>query len=115
MKVHTNNDYDCAFNSLKVLYRKQSIFNFDNRYEILDTGNNVEVIQMFHKNFFDLESFLNDIYDRPGPRNVNINYVFQTKKSRHTLVIVKSSMARQSLDRIIRKTVPTEMHRGKNN
>ena len=35
---------------------------------------------MFHENFFDLESFLNDLYERPDPKTVNINHVFQVKK-----------------------------------
>ena len=35
-------------------------------------------IQMFHEKLFDLESFLY-IYDRPDPKTVNINNVFQAK------------------------------------
>ena len=55
IKGHTNNERDCAFNSLKVLYRKKNFFTFEKCFEILNTSNNVEVTQMFHENFFDLE------------------------------------------------------------
>ena len=80
IKGHTINDCDRAFNSLKVLYRKPNVFTFEKCYEILKTIKNVEVIQMFHENFFDLGSFLDDIYDRSDPKTVNINHVFQVKK-----------------------------------
>ena len=80
IKGHKNNDCDRAVNILKVLYRKKNIFTFEKCCEILNNINNVEVIQMFHENFFDLESFLNDLYDRPDPKTVNINHVFQVKK-----------------------------------
>ena len=59
IKGHTNSDCDGALNSLKVLYRKQNVFTFDNCYEIFNTRNNVEVIKMLHENFFELESLLN--------------------------------------------------------
>ena len=68
---------------------------------------------MFHENFFGLESFLNDIYGIPDPKTVNINHVFQVKNSRHTLVIVKSTMVRKSLKIIIIRTMPTAVHRGR--
>ena len=29
IKGHTNNDFDCSFNSLKVLYQKQHVFTFE--------------------------------------------------------------------------------------
>ena len=109
IRVHTNNDCDRAFNSLKVIYRKQNVFNFEKCCENLNTRNNIEVIQISYEKFFDLESFLNDLYDRPDPKNVNINHIFQVKISWHTLVIVKSSMSRQS----IRSTMPTVVHRGR--
>ena len=48
---HTKNDCDLVFNSLKLLYRKQNFFIFDNCCGILNTTNNVEVIQMFHENY----------------------------------------------------------------
>ena len=35
---------------------------------------------MFHENFFDLESFLNDLYGRPNIITVKINNVFQVEK-----------------------------------
>ena len=47
---------------------------------MLNTINNVEFIQMFHENFFNLELFLDDIYDIPDPKTVNINNVFQMKE-----------------------------------
>ena len=47
---------------------------------MLNTINNVEFIQMFHEKFFNLELFLDDIYDIPDPKTVNINHVFQVKK-----------------------------------
>ena len=43
------------------MYQKQNVFTFEKFCEIFNTRNNVEVIQMFHENFFDLESFLNDL------------------------------------------------------
>ena len=46
----------------------------------MNTRNNVDVIQIFHENFFDLESFLNNLYNRPDPKTVNTNHVFQVKK-----------------------------------
>ena len=49
---------------------------------------------MFHEKLFDLESFLNDLYNRTDPKTINTNHVFQVKKSRHKLFIVKSSMER---------------------
>ena len=66
---------------------------------------------MFHEDFFDLESFLNNNYDIPDPKNVKINHVFQVKKRLHILVIIKSSTARKILNRIIRSTMPTVVHR----
>ena len=51
IKGHTKNDSDRAFKSLKVLYWKQNVFTFEKCCEILNTRNNVEVIQMFHENF----------------------------------------------------------------
>ena len=113
IKINRNNDCYHAFNSLKVMYRKQNIFTFEKCCEILNARNNVEVIQMFHEIFFDLESLLNDFYDRPYLKTVNSNHVFQVKNSHHTLVIVKSYMAGQILIRIIRKKIPTAVHRGR--
>ena len=49
IKVHTKNDCDRAFNSLKVMYRKQNISTFEKCCEIFNTINNVEVIQIFHE------------------------------------------------------------------
>ena len=80
IKGHTKNCCDCAFNSLKVLYRKQNVFAFEKCCENLNTSNNVEVIQMFHETFFDLESFMNDLYNRTDPKTANINNAFQLKK-----------------------------------
>ena len=77
----------------------------------MNTSNNVEVIQRYHGNFFDLESFLNDLYDIPDPNTANINHVFWVKNSQHALVIFKSSMVRQVLNRIVRGTTPTALHR----
>ena len=77
---HTQNGCYRASNSLKVMYRNQNIFTFENSCEILNTSNNVEVVQMFHEKFFDLGSLLDDLYDRPDPKTVNINYVFKVKK-----------------------------------
>ena len=80
IKGHTKNDCDRAFNSLKVLYRKQNVITFEKCCEIFNTSRNVEDIQMFHEKFFDLESFLDDLYDRPDPKTVNITHVFRMKK-----------------------------------
>ena len=110
IKGHTSNDCDHVFNSLKMLYWKQHFFNFEKCCKILNTNNNVEVIQIFHENFFDLESFLNHIHDIPDPKTTNVNHVFQVKKICHALVIVKSSMVRQSLSIIIRSTIPAWVH-----
>ena len=112
IKFQNNNDRDHVFNILRMLNRKQNLFTLEKYCEILNASNNVEVIQMFHENFFDLESFLNDLYDRPDLKTFNINYVFQVKNSRHALVIVNSSMVRESLNRIIRRKMPTAVHRG---
>ena len=49
IKVHTKNDSGRAFNSLKVLYWKRNFFTFEKCCEILNTRNNVEVIQIFHE------------------------------------------------------------------
>ena len=35
---------------------------------------------MSNENFFDLVYFLDDFYDRPSPKTVNINHFFQLKK-----------------------------------
>ena len=51
---HTNNDGDRTFNILKLIYRKQNVCTFEKCCEILNTINNVEVIQMFHEKQFDL-------------------------------------------------------------
>ena len=80
IKGHTKNGYDCAFKSLKVLYRNQNVFTFEKWCENFNTSTNVEVIQMFHETFFDLESFLNDLYNRPDPKTVKFKHVFQVKK-----------------------------------
>ena len=79
IKGHTKNCCDCAFNSLKVLYRKQNVFAFEKCCENLNTSNNVEVVQMFHETFFDLESFMNDLYNRTDPETVNVNHIFHVK------------------------------------
>ena len=92
IKGHTNNYCEYAFNSLKFMYQKQNVFTFDKCCEILNTSINVEFIQMFHENFFVLELFMNDVYNIPDPKNVNINHILQVKNSRYILVIVKSSM-----------------------
>ena len=47
---------------------------------MFNTSKNIEVIQMFHEKLFDLGSFLDDLYTRSDPKNVNINHVFQVKK-----------------------------------
>ena len=80
IKGHTKNCLGCAFNSLKLLYQKQNFFTFEKCCEILNGINNVEIILIFHENFFDMELFLNDIYDIPDPKTVNINHVLQVKK-----------------------------------
>ena len=67
-----------------VIYCKQNVFTFDKLYDILNNRNNVEVIKMFHENFFELGSLLNIIYDRPDPKTVNINHVSRKKKIAHT-------------------------------
>ena len=79
IKGHTNNDCDRIFNSLKVLYWKQTVFNFEKFCEILNTSKNIEIIQTFHEKLFDLASFLDDLYNIPDPKTVNINHVFQVK------------------------------------
>ena len=111
MKGHTKNYFGRAFNRLNVLYRKQHVSTFEKSCEILNTRNTVEVTQMFHENFFDLESLLNYIYEIPDPKTANINHVFQVKKIRHTLFIVGSSMAKESLNIVIIKKILTEGHR----
>ena len=63
-----------------MLCRKQISLLFDKCCEIFNTRNNVEVIQIFHEKLFYLESFLNDLYNIPNPKTVNINHVFQVKK-----------------------------------
>ena len=68
---------------------------------------------MFHENFFDLESLLDDPFDRPYPKSFNINNIFQVKNIRQILVIFKSSMESQSLNIIIRRKIPTVVHRGR--
>ena len=35
---------------------------------------------MFHEKFFELVSFLDDLYDKPDPKTININGVFRVKK-----------------------------------
>ena len=110
---HTKNDCDRACTSLKVLYRKQNIFTFEKCCEFLNTRNYVKVIQMFYEKCFELESSLNDLYNRPDPKTGNINHIFQVKTSRHILVIVKSSMARSSLKIVKRRKMPTSVHRGR--
>ena len=62
------------------MYQKQSISNFEKYCEILNTSNNVEVIQIVYGKTLDLESFLNGIYDIPSTKIVNINHVFKVKK-----------------------------------
>ena len=52
IKSYTKNDRDRAFNRLKVLYRKKNVFTFEKCFEVLNTRNNVEVIQIFHEYFF---------------------------------------------------------------
>ena len=64
-----------------MLYRKQNVFTFEKWCEILNSSNNVELIQMFHEMFFDLVSLLDDIYDIPDPKTVNINHIFQVKRN----------------------------------
>ena len=64
INVHTKNDFGRTFNSLKVLYWKENVFTFEKCCEILNTRDIIENLQMFHENFFDLESFLYDLYDR---------------------------------------------------
>ena len=54
IKGHTKNDRDRKFNSIKVLYGKQNVLNFENCCQNFNTRKNVEVIKMFHENFFDL-------------------------------------------------------------
>ena len=63
IKVHTKNDCERTFNSLKVMYWKQNVFTFEKCYEIFNTRKNVKVIQMLHEKFFDLVSFLDNLYD----------------------------------------------------
>ena len=55
IKFHTKNYCDRAFNSIAVLYWKKNVFTFEKYCEIFNTKNNVEVIQMFQENFFELE------------------------------------------------------------
>ena len=76
-KVRINNYRYHVFNSLNLLYQKQNVFSFEKWCETFNTRNNVEVIQMFHENFFNLESYLNDLYNIPDTKTVNINHVFQ--------------------------------------
>ena len=52
---------------------------FENCCEMLNTSNNVEVIKIYHEKFLDLESLLNDIYNRLDPKTANINHVIQVK------------------------------------
>ena len=62
--------------------------------EHLNNFNIIASIQNLYENFFDLESFLNDLYGRFDYKTFNINHVFQVKNIRHALVIFKSSMTR---------------------
>ena len=113
IKGHTKNDCTHAFNILEEIYRKQMPLLLRSAVKILIPEIILKLFKCFTKNFFDLESFLNDVYDRPDSKTVNINHVFQMKKSQHKLVIVKSFMARQSLNRMIRGTIPTSVHIGR--
>ena len=56
---------------------------------------------------------MNDIYDRLDSKTFNIDHVLQVKNSRHTLVIVQSSMAKHSINIIIGRKIPTAVHRGR--
>ena len=80
IKGHTKNSFERTFISLRALYQKKKFFTLERCCEILNTRNNVEVIQMFHEHFFDLVSFMDDLYDRTDPKIININHVFQVKK-----------------------------------
>ena len=94
------------------MYQKQKVFTFDKFYEILNIRNNVEAIQMLHETFSDLGSFMNNLYENPDPKAVNINHVFQVKNY-HTLVMVKSSTESHSLNIITRSTMHIEMQKGR--
>ena len=51
IKGYKNNDCCRVLNSLKVLYWKRNVFTFEKFCEILNTINNIGVIQMLHENF----------------------------------------------------------------
>ena len=80
IKGHTKNYCGRTYKRLKLLYQNQNIFTFQKGCGTLNSTKNVEVIQIFHENFFDLVSFLDDIYGILDPKNVNINHFFQVKK-----------------------------------
>ena len=63
-----------------MLYQKKSVFTFKKFYGNLNTRKNAEVIQILHGKLFDLESIMDDIYDRPDLKIVNANHVLQVKK-----------------------------------
>ena len=110
IKGHTKNDCDRSFKSLKVLELKVPYFwkvllNFEYQKYCWSYSNVPWKI-------FNSESFLNDICNRPDSETVNINHVFWVKNSWHTLVIVKSYIARHILNIIIKRTMPTVVHRG---
>ena len=68
IKEPQKNDSGYAFNGLNLMYRKQKFFTLDKCCRSLNTINNGEVIQMLHESFFDLKSFLDDLYYRPDPK-----------------------------------------------
>ena len=48
IKSYIKNECDRSFNSLKLMYWKKNVFNFEKCCEILNSRYIVEVIQMFH-------------------------------------------------------------------
>ena len=115
IKVHTQNDRDRAFNILKVLYQKQNVFNFlRSAVKFLNTRKNVEFIQMSHENFFDLGSFLDDLYyDRPDPKKCQHPSCLPGKKvfGTHWLYCQEFHYEGRFRTEFIRRTMPTSMHK----
>ena len=65
---------------------------------------------MFHEKLFHLESSLNNIYDRPDPKTVNNNHVFQSKlESEHICYCQDFHDGADFRQNLLIRTMPTAM------
>jgi hypothetical protein len=92
---HTKNAADRLFNCLKLEYRKQNLFTFQDMLEALNRSELVTVHPASPLDFLDYDKLMNKFYGRRLLGNIKKNYIFTCDNDRAQMIIQQSNLDEQ--------------------